>query len=47
MATIALYAREVPAAIKATNTLAVRPRPYFLGPRETGIRRALQAAGQH
>jgi vancomycin permeability regulator SanA len=44
-ATIALYLREVPAAVKATYTLAVRPQPYFLGPREPGIRRALEAAG--
>src|SRR5437879_4484257 len=32
--TVSLYVREIPAAIKATYTLAVHPRPYFLGPRE-------------
>lgn len=42
-ATINSYARELPAALKAMYSLAVRPDPRFLGPREPGIRQALQA----
>jgi vancomycin permeability regulator SanA len=43
--TVSLYMREVPAALKATYEAALHPRPYYLGPREAGIRRALEAAG--
>ncbi|MCO6009072.1 YdcF family protein [Actinoallomurus purpureus] len=42
-----LYVREAPAAVKALYDLALHPRPYFLGPREPGIQRALEAAGRH
>ena len=34
--------REVPASVKATLTLAVRPRPTFLGRHETGVQDALR-----
>ncbi|MCO5974776.1 SanA/YdcF family protein [Actinoallomurus soli] len=44
-ATESLYVREIPAVLKATYEVALRPRPYYLGPREAGIRRALDAAG--
>lgn len=42
-ATINSYVRELPAALKAMYSLAVRPNPRFLGPREPGVRQALQA----
>jgi vancomycin permeability regulator SanA len=42
-ATINSYLRELPAALKAAYSLVVRPDPRFLGPREPGIRQALQA----
>jgi vancomycin permeability regulator SanA len=43
VATVASYLRELPAALKAVYSLTVRPDPRFLGPREPGIQRALQA----
>ncbi|WP_345367119.1 SanA/YdcF family protein [Actinoallomurus liliacearum] len=42
-----LYVREIPAVLKATYEVGVRPRPYYLGPREAGIRRALEAASRN
>jgi vancomycin permeability regulator SanA len=42
-ATINSYLRELPAALKAVYSLVVRPDPRFLGPREPGIRQALEA----
>jgi vancomycin permeability regulator SanA len=41
--TVSLYGRELPAALKAMYDLAARPRPYYLGPHEPGIQRALGA----
>jgi vancomycin permeability regulator SanA len=41
--TINSYVRELPAALKAVYSLVLRPDPRFLGPREPGIRQALQA----
>jgi vancomycin permeability regulator SanA len=41
--TVALYGREFPAALKAMYDLVARPRPYYLGPHEPGIERALRA----
>lgn len=38
------YAREVPASVKALFDMAVRPKPTFLGPRETAVDEALDAA---
>jgi vancomycin permeability regulator SanA len=43
IATTFSYLRELPAGLKAFFDLVVRPGPRFLGPREPGIRRALQA----
>jgi vancomycin permeability regulator SanA len=43
VATTLSYLREVPAAVKAVYALVVRPDPRFLGPREPGVRRALDA----
>jgi vancomycin permeability regulator SanA len=43
ISTLASYLRELPAAMKAVYSLAVRPDPRFLGPPEPGIRRALDA----
>jgi vancomycin permeability regulator SanA len=43
IATVISYVRELPAALKAVYSLAVRPDPRFLGPREPDIRQALQA----
>lgn len=43
-ATAYSYVRELPAGIKAMFDLAVRPGPRFLGPKEPGIRRALDSA---
>jgi vancomycin permeability regulator SanA len=45
-ATVVLYLRELPAALKAMYDLVVRPKPHFLGPREPGVRRALEAASR-
>jgi vancomycin permeability regulator SanA len=42
-ATINSYLRELPAGLKAVYSLLVRPDPRFLGPREPGIRQALEA----
>lgn len=42
IATVISYARELPAAIKAVFSLAVRPDPRFLGPREPGVREVLR-----
>jgi vancomycin permeability regulator SanA len=42
-ATMASYLRELPASLKAVYDLAMTPGPRFLGPREPGIRRALDA----
>jgi vancomycin permeability regulator SanA len=42
IATAASYLRELPAALKGVFDLAVHPGPRFLGPREPGIRHALQ-----
>lgn len=39
-------AREILAAGKAAVNAAVRPGPRFLGPREPGVDRALEAAGR-
>jgi vancomycin permeability regulator SanA len=41
--TALLYVRELPAGLKAAYDWVARPRPYFLGPREHGIDRALTA----
>jgi vancomycin permeability regulator SanA len=38
-------ARELLAAGKAALDVAARPDPHFLGPRETGVARALTAGG--
>lgn len=40
--TDSLYLREVPAAMKAMYDVIAHPRPYFLGPRETGVQQALR-----
>jgi vancomycin permeability regulator SanA len=42
-ATVFSYLRELPAALKAVFNLVVRPDPRFLGPREPGVERALNA----
>lgn len=45
VSTVNSYLRELPAALKAVYSLSVRPDPRFLGPREPGIRQALQSPG--
>jgi vancomycin permeability regulator SanA len=42
-ATVSSYLRELPAGLKAVVDLVIRPNPRFLGPREPGIRQALEA----
>ncbi len=39
------YTRELLAGVKAMYDLVAWPRPRFLGPREPGVRRALEQAG--
>jgi vancomycin permeability regulator SanA len=46
VSTVYSYVRELPAALKAVYDLAARPRPRFLGPREPGVHRALDAAAR-
>lgn len=45
IATVVSYLRELPAGLKAALFLAIRPNPHFLGPKEPGIKQALQTPG--
>lgn len=38
------YAREIPAAVKATASILVQPEPTFPGPEEDGVTEALESA---
>jgi vancomycin permeability regulator SanA len=42
VATVVSYLRELPAGLKAALSLALRPDPRFLGPREPGVQQALR-----